>query len=253
MPAQTTLQVFRPPHLLSSRLDDYLSNGTGNDLSLLCSNFPKNWSVYIMGGVLRNLLLVELRELNVSNGDVDLVVNGAKSSSELRDKVRKFCIRQNDFGGAKCQVSSSGVIFDVWRSEDHVGMSSAPQPHTVEQLLRHNLVDVDAILLDLQTGYLYDYGCIAAIQRGKVTLVGQEGISRNFAVAQAAHIILVAFKTAFELSNEALQFIGDVCESAQARSEVLQIAHRKAPEAAARIDQFLNGLLKEELWPAMTP
>ena len=246
------LQVFRPPHLLSSPLSKYLSNGVGRDLSLLRSNFPKDWSVYIMGGLLRNLLLEELRRLPINTADVDLVVSGANSSNELRHNVRDYCIRQNEFGGAKCQISRSGVIFDVWRIEDHVGMSSRAKPHTVEQLLKHNLLDVDAILLDAQTEYLYDYGCVAAIQRGRVSLLGPEGISKEFATAQAAHITLIAFKTRFELAEDAVQFIQDVCERAKAVSEVLRIVHRKAPDEYGRIEKFLNGLLKEELWPAMT-
>jgi len=252
MARKPMLQVFKPPHFLSSPLRQYFSNGVGKDLSLLRSNFPKDWSVYIMGGLLRNLLVEELRGLPINNADIDLVVNGANSSSELRESVRDYCIRQNEFGGAKCQISRSGVIFDVWRIEDHVGMSSTAKPHTVEQLLKHNLLDVDAVLLDAQTEYLYDYGCVAAIQRGRVSLLGPEGISKEFAAAQVAHITLIAFKTGFQLADDALQFIRDVCERTNARSEVLRIAHRKAPEEYGRIEKFLNGLLKEELWPVMT-
>src|SRR5947209_5139706 len=124
MTLRPTLQVFRPPHLLSSLLRQYLRNDVGKHLSLLRSNFPKDWSVYIMGGLLRNLLLEELRALPMSNADVDLVIKGASSSTELRDRLERYCIRQNEFGGAKCRISLTGVIFDVWRIEDHVGMSS---------------------------------------------------------------------------------------------------------------------------------
>ena len=239
--------------MLSSPLDSFLSNGKGDDLSLLRANFPKGWCLYIMGGILRNLLLEELRELRLGNRDIDLVVDGAKSSRELHDKVKRYCIRQNEFGGAKCKVSSTGVIFDVWRIEDHVGMSSAPEPHTVEQLLRHNLLDVDAILLDLQTGDLYDYGCLAAIKEGHISLLGNDGISKDFAAAQAAHIILIALKTGFELSSDALELVREICETSHAKSDVIRIVQRKMPEAAAQIEEFLRALLKEEeLWPIMT-
>jgi hypothetical protein len=251
MALQTTLEVFEPPHLLTSPLDNYLSKGIGDELALLCSSFPKAWSIYMMGGVLRDLLLQEFKGIKVSNADVDLVVNGADSSSELCDKLRHYCLRQNDFGGAKCQVSPSGVIFDVWRIEDHVGMSSAPEPHTIEQLLRHNLLNVDAALIDLQTGYLYDFGCIAAIHQAKIALVGQAGISRRFAAAQAAHIILIAFKTGFALSIEALEFVREACDNAQGVSDVMRIVLRKKPRTASQVEAFLNDLLEEEPWPTM--
>jgi Poly A polymerase head domain len=252
MTGHADLKVFRPPHLLTSPLRNYLANGAGEDLSLLRSNFPKNWSIYIMGGLLRNLLLEELRALPMSNADVDLVINGASSSAELRDRLRHYCIRQNEFGGAKCRVSATGIVFDVWRIEDHVGMSSTASPRTVEQLLRHNLLDVDAILLDLKTDQLYDYGCLAAIRCGKISLLGKEGISEDFATAQAAHIILIAFKTRFELSNGALQLVREICETAKAKSDVIRIVYRKMPAAGESVERFLDELLKEELWPAMT-
>src|SRR5216683_699381 len=107
MTGKPMLRVFRPPHLLSSPLRQYLSNGVGKDLSLLRSDFPKHWSVYIMGGLLRNLLLEQLRGLPVSNADVDLVINGAGCGTELRDRLADYCISQNEFGGAKCQVSKN--------------------------------------------------------------------------------------------------------------------------------------------------
>jgi len=251
MTGHTTLEVFEPPHLLTSPLNHYLGKGPGDELALLCSSFPRNWSIYMMGGVLRDLLLQELREIKVCNADVDLVINGAESSTELCDKLRDYRIRQNDFGGAKCQVSPSGVIFDVWRISDHVGMSSAPEPHTIEQLLRHNLLNVDAALIDLQTGYLYNLGCIEAIQKREIALIGPEGISNRLASPQAAHIILIAFKTGFGLSIEALEFVREACANSQAKSDLMRIVSRKMPRTASQVEAFLNRLLEEEPWPTM--
>jgi len=239
--------------LLSQPLNDYLSGDKGNDLSLFLSIFPTDWRVYIMGGLLRNLMIEEFRGFRVRSDDVDLVVNGADSKEELVASVRRYCIRQNDFGGAKCQIRPDGIVFDVWRIEDHVTMSATPRPHTVEQLLRHNLLDVDAILLDLQTDYLYDYGCQAAIQRRQISLMGKEGISNDFAAAQAAHIVLTAVKTGFELSSDALQLVREICESANAKRDVIRMVNKKMPDASMQNSEFLRVLLKEELWPIMTP
>ena len=251
MTSEHTLQVFRPPHLLSQPLNDYLNGEKGDDLSLICSTFPTDWCVYIMGGLLRNLMLEKIRGFRVSSADVDLVVDGADSTGELVAKVRDYCIRQNDFGGAKCQIRPGGIVFDIWRIDDHVTMSSTPRPHTVNQLLRHNLLDVDAILLDLQTHYLYDYGCQAAIQHGHISLLGKEGISNDFAAAQSAHIILTAFKTGFELSSNALHLVRETCESANVKRDIIRMVSKKMPEARVQIEEFLYLLLKEEPWPIM--
>jgi len=248
-----TLQIFKPPHLLSQPLQDYLSGDKGDDLSLILSILPTDWRVYIMGGLLRNLMIEQICGFRVRSADVDLVVDGADSRNELVARLRSYCIRQNDFGGAKCQIRPDGIVFDVWRIEDHVTMSSTTRPHTVNQLLRHNLLDVDAILLDLQTDYLYDYGSRASIQRGQISLLGKEGISNAFAAAQAAHIILTAFKTGFELSSDALHLVREICESANARTDVIRMVNKKMPEAGVQLEEFLRALLEEELWPIMAP
>ncbi len=200
---------------------------------------------------MRNLMIEKIRGLRVRSADVDLVVEGAVSKDELVARVRGYCIRQNDFGGAKCQIRPEGIVFDVWRIEDHITMSSTPRPHTVNQLLKHNLLDVDAILLDLQTYDLYDYGCQAAIQRGQIRLLGKEGISNDFAAAQAAHIILTAFKTGFELSSDALRLVREICESTNAKRDIVRMINKKMPQAGVQIEEFLQVLLKEELWPIM--
>jgi hypothetical protein len=251
--SERTLQIFRSPHLLNQSLNDYFIGNRGDDLSLILSAFPTNCRFYIMGGLLRNLMIEEIRGLRVRSADVDLVVDGVVSKDELVARVRGYCIRENDFGGAKCQVRPEGIVFDVWRIEDHVTMSSTPRPHTVDQLLKHNLLDVDAILLDLQTYDLYDYGCQAAIQRGSISLLGKEGISNDFAAAQAAHIILTTFKTGFELSREALHLVRQICESANAKRDVIRTINKKMPDAGMQIEEFLQVLLKEELWPIMVP
>jgi hypothetical protein len=251
MPERDTPQVFRPPHLLSEPLACYLAGDVGNDLGVLCSTFPKEWAVYLMGGLLRNLLLKKLRGLRIENADVDLVINGAQSVSELQTTIKSYWIRQNEFGGAKCRIRPNGIVFDVWRIDDHVTMSSAPRPHSISQLLKHNLLDVDAILVDLQTNDLYDYGCLAAIQRGRIDLLGKEGIAPNVAAAQAAHVTLIGFKTGFEMSDAAVRFVRHTCHSPPLKRNVVRIIARKMPQAIFQIEEYLDFLLREEPWPTM--
>jgi hypothetical protein len=83
--------------------------------------------------------------------------------------------------------------------------------------------------------------------------LGKEGISNDFAAAQAAHIILTAFKTEFELSGDALHLVREICESADAKRDIIRIIYKKMPEAGAQIEELLQVLLKEELWPIMVP
>lgn len=246
-----TLQAFPPPHLLSEPLNRFFSGRNGKDLSQLCACFPKRWGVYVLGGVLRNLLLEELCGARIVNGDVDIVISGATSPSELHSVVREFYVRQNEFGGVKSRISRRGILFDVWRIDDHATKAGAPPPRSIEQLLRHNLLDIDAVLWDLRTGYLYDYGCLDAIRRGRIDLLGEEGISQNFAAAQVAHLLIVRFKTGFELSDEARRFVREASDTNDVRSEISRVLERKLPTAKLELERALNELIEEDvqLWP----
>jgi hypothetical protein len=204
-----------------------------------------------MGGALRNLLLKCMRGLLLDNRDLDLVIDGAGSADELRAAVRDYWLQRNDFGGVKCRVRPDGVVFDIWRIEDHVNMCSSESPHAIEELLRHNLLDVDAVVLELQTGVLHDGGCLAAIESGVIDLVGPEGVSQEFPAAQVAHIILVACKTRFELSNECRLFVNERLDDPVIRNQVIAIVCRKLGANSVHAEQLLNCLAQEEPWPTM--
>ena len=228
-------------------------NDLGHDLTRVCSFFPANWSTYVMGGVIRNLMLQQLRGIKVAAADADLVIDGASSTEALRVKLGPFYLSANEFGGAKCRVRPRGPVFDVWRIEDHTNMASATRPHTIEQLLRHNLLDIDAIIWEPRTDRLHDCGCLAAIEAGCIDLMGEEGISPSFLAAHAAHIVVIAYKTGLPLSDRALDFVKSTCDAGE-RPKVIRSSKRKLPEAANAIDAFLDELLKGavRLWPSRT-
>lgn len=251
MSIKHNVQSLPPPHLLSERLRSFFSGQNGDDFSRLCSVFPAHWEVYILGGLIRNLLLNELRRIHIESADVDIVVKGPRSSTELKSAVQQFCIGQNDFGGAKCRISSRGLLFDVWRIDDHVTISGSQPPHTLQQLLQHNLLDVDAILWDTKTGYLHEYGCLASIKNSCIDLL-DEGVSKHFVAAQVAHILIVSFKTGFELSQHAQTFVRRACASVQTKNLVIEVLRRKAETISYELKQFLKELQKGEAHPLRT-
>ena len=245
--------VFSPPHLLTEALKKLMKSELGHDFARLSGLFPHNWRAYVMGGVIRNSMLEQMRGIKLVPADADLVVDGASSIEALRARLGPFYLSANEFGGAKCRVRPRGAVFDVWRIEDHTNMAAAARPHTIEQLVRHNLLDIDAIVWDPRTDCLHDCGCQAAIEAGCIDLMGQEGISPNFLVAHAAHVIVVAYKTGLPISDRALDLVKSVCDAGE-RPNVLRSSERKLPEAANAIDAFLDELLKGavRLWPSRT-
>lgn len=234
-------RVIAPPHLLTSFLHDFMKSKAGHDFTRLSRLLPSHWRTHITGGLLRDFLLRRERGMTVELSDVDVVVGGAPSLDSLRRRLGTACIATNSFGGAKCQMRSGGTGFDVWRIEDHTNMMTVPKPHTIEQFLQHNLLDVDAILWDPRTGCLHDYGCQAAVANARIDLTGYEGISRDFLAAQLAHVLIVKFKTGFRISSRLQEFMVTAWEASQP-TEVMQIIERKLPNALKEMEILLEDL-----------
>jgi hypothetical protein len=233
---------FASPHLLTEPLRKFLRTEAGHDLKSLSALFPRPWKVFVMGGFLRDLLLEDVSKNLTRPADVDLVISGAHSIDEIRSVLGNVNQSTNAFGGVKCRLRSKGLVFDLWRIEDHTNMASAPRPHTIEQLLRHNLLDVDAVLWEPASDCLHDCGCLDAIAAGRIRMMGGEGISEQFAAAQVAHVLVTAYKTNFALSDEVRDFVAASSQSA-ANGEIERILERKVPYAAVPIEGFWKDLL----------
>jgi len=239
MPAYRT---FRPPQVLSEILRKFLGTEAGRDFTSLTGLFSAPWKAVVMGGLLRDLLLNRLLRMDAKPADIDLVIFGANSIDEIRSKLERMTHSTNAFGGVKCQLRPNGMVFDLWRVEDHTNMAMASKPHTIEQLLRHNLLDVDAILWDPVTDCLHDYGCLEAINTGRIGLMGPEGIAQEFLATQVAHVLMIAFKTGFSLSDDVRSFVANA--SAHCRPiDIERTLERKLPHLAAQIEKFWSDIL----------
>jgi hypothetical protein len=249
-------RTFPPPHVLSDALCDFQRTPAGRDLRSVVGSFPPEWGTFVMGGMLRDLLLERVLGIEAKPGDIDVVIFGANSIHEIRNKLSYTSLSTNAFGGVKCRLGPNGLMFDIWRVEDHANMVKASKPHTIEQLLRHNLLDIDSILWDPKTDRLHDCGCLKAITAERIGLQGQEGISEEVVAAQIAHVLVVAYKTNFPLSDEVRSFIEKASQRC-ATVEVERILERKLPHAARPIEVFwkdiLSGGTQECPAPTRTP
>ncbi len=248
----TSYQVLRTPHLLSEPLQLFLRTDSGQDFQRASGLFPTTWKTYVMGGFPRDLLLKEIRGMDLKPADIDLVIQGAGSMNEIKECLGASYVSANTFGGAKCRFRLAGPSFDIWRIEDHTNMSAEPRPHTVEQLLHHNLLDVDAVLWDPGDGSLHDCGCRDAIAAGCIALMGKQGISLQFRSAQVAHALLQAFKTGFQITGELSRFIADAYQDST-RAEVLNVIMRKLPQAIDAIESSWKDIIRGGIRPCPTP
>jgi hypothetical protein len=246
-------RTIPPPHALSQALHEFLASDPGLDFAALIKRFSSVWRTVLMGGMIRDLYLNQVAKIRVRPADADLVIFGASSIAEIGAKLDNLHPLKNTFGGIKIQPRRDGVVFDIWRVEDHTNMPASVKSPTIEQLLRHNLLDIDAILWDPVTDTLHDCGSTEAIRVRKIGLMGPEGISQKFLARQVAHVLVVAFKTGFEVSGDLRAFVRDA--SAQSSpTEVQKVIQRKLPHAAAQIETLWNDLLSGgiQAWPANT-
>jgi len=195
-----------------------------------------------MGGMLRDLLLERVLRVGAKPSDIDIVIFGAESVQDIRSKLGVAILATNAFGGVKCRLRPSGLVFDLWRVEDHTNMGDTPKPHTIEQLLRHNLLDIDAILWDPKTDHLHDCGCLRAITAERIGLQGPEGISKTVIAAQIVHVLTVGYKTGFPLSDDVRSFVVAASRRCPA-TEIENILDRKIPHAAAQMKMFWQDIL----------
>jgi hypothetical protein len=244
--------MFRPPHVLSDALRDFLTTQPGRDLRTVLTLLPAQWNAYVMGGLLRDLLLERALHIRAKPSDIDVVIFGAESVEDVRSKLGSAILATNSFGGVKCRLRSSGLVFDLWRAEDHTNMASARKPLTIEQLLQHNLLDIDAILWDPKTDRLHDGGCLKAIIAERIGLQGQEGISQTVVAAQIVHVLTVAYKTNFPLTDDLRRFIVAASQRCPAH-DVEDILDRKIPHAAAQLKAFWQDILQGGAQQCPTP
>lgn len=245
-------RVFRPPHLLTDALRGFQRTPAGRDFGTLVGFLPDGWTPYVMGGLLRDLLLQRVLRIQVKPSDIDVVIFGANSISEIQKSLGNAILATNAFGGVKCRLRPRGAVFDLWRVEDHTGTARTTTPHTIEQLLRHNLLDIDAIAWNPKTDCLYDCGCLKAITAERIGLQGPEGISRRAVAPQIAHVLSVAYKTSFPLSNDVRSFIADASYRSSAGA-VAQILERKIPEVAGPLETLWKDILSGGTQACPTP
>jgi hypothetical protein len=239
---QRQFVTFPEPHFLSDALDKFLTGTVGEDLRRVLGRLPSAYETYVVGGVVRDLLLRQMRMIEKPAGDIDLVIKGATDKLELQSLFLDLDFRVNRMGGIKFRIRDEGPLFDLWRIEDHVNISTSGPPYTIERLLHYFLLDIDAVVWSSSTGNLYDYGCLQAIAAGEIDLLGTLGISRSLALVQCAHILMIAHGTGFSLSERARDF---VCEALQSgsREELYAVLREKHPEAVSAIRRHIQELL----------
>jgi hypothetical protein len=251
-PKALTYRTFRPPHVLTDSLRDFQRTPAGRDFRSMLGLFPSEWSAFVMGGLLRDMLLERVQGIEAKPADIDIVISGAGSIQEIQSKLGSTSFSTNAFGGVKCRVRPNGILFDLWRIEDHTNMPKGSAPRTIEQLLRHNLLDIDAILWDPKSDQLHDCGCLKAITAEQIGLEGREGISDKVAAAQVAHVLAVAYKTNFPLSDDLRSFVVRASRRSET-ADVEAILERKLPHAAVPIEMFWKDILSGGTQACPTP
>jgi len=233
------LRFYEREHPYTEHVRGFLLTPAGTDFHTLTREFPDRWSLYLVGGVPRDLLLERQRGVSIPLADVDVVVDGAETVDELRNALGPFAMRENHFGGLKCRVRERAPVFDVWRAQDHINVGGGHERIGIERLLRHFLIDVDAVALETRTMRLFDLGCTAALEIGRIDMLGDAGVSPAFAALQGAHVLLVQRKTGFSLSPRLCRFVAEVCAGVGVAA-VMDLVERKHPAAAEGIRASLR-------------
>jgi len=138
------LSVFlgrsRPGHDVNARLADAVKE-------VLQRPAARGWNTYLVGGVLRDLLLAPVKTWP---RDIDFIVDGP-SQGELDREFGDLVARRTRFGGLHLvktvvlPLSTYAVHFDTWCLQDTWALRTLNEAPTIENFLRTPFLNIDCI------------------------------------------------------------------------------------------------------------
>lgn len=127
---QADIEYFTPPHKTPAEFLNFISR------------LLPNGSIYLFGGVLRDLALFGKKGFN---SDIDVVIDG--EWSDCVEYLETLNARKNKFGGYRLAVS--GWPIDIWRAQDTWAIRQGfVKYQNVESLTKTTILNWDAILMD---------------------------------------------------------------------------------------------------------
>jgi hypothetical protein len=135
----------------------------------------RGWKTYLVGGVLRDLLLAPIKTLP---RDIDFIVDGP-SQAELDRVFEDLVERRTRFGGlhlvksVELPLTTYAVHFDTWCLQDTWGLKAQGTDPNIDNFLRTPFLDIDCIAARLNGGQspdLYANGFFEAIDSRTVEI-----------------------------------------------------------------------------------
>lgn len=132
-------------------------------LARLQAALPPGARICLLGGAIRNLILVRVHGSSPETRDLDFVVAGLPEDFRLPRCLPRRERVITEMGGVRWQPPDSPFSFDLCRLADFVVFRLFPMPPTLENLLANIDFSANAVIYDPAADRLYERGCINAI------------------------------------------------------------------------------------------
>jgi len=172
-------------------------------MSTLTDWHRRNWYPFIFGGLLRDILILGIRD---NPRDVDIVVRNG-TSEELESSLQQYIKRRNRFGGFQLQLSRWNI--DVWaldRTWAFVGNNQMAA--TAENLPKTTFLNVEAIAISLGADGnvvdVFEHGFFEAVRTQTLDINLEEN---PYPALSAVRSLATALKLKYAISPRLARYI----------------------------------------------
>ncbi|MBC2709560.1 MAG: hypothetical protein HGJ94_00665 [Desulfosarcina sp.] len=174
------------------------------NIAFLSNRLPGSAEIFVAGGAIRNIIIDALHGNAPLTGDIDIFIGGLDRDFSLSSVLKDQTVEPTLLRGMRWHPASSVFAYDLCLLPDFVVIETYHLDPTMENLLTGIDFTVNAILYDCHRKTLVENGCTAAV-RDRVIDFNSRLIPDKRLMAY--RILLMCYKTGFNLSDPVFQFV----------------------------------------------
>ena len=173
-------------------------------LDFLIARLPDVASPYIVGGALRNFLILRIYGASPKTEDIDVVIGGLGGDDPMEIALAGEDFARGDFDGFKWRPKYTPYSFDLSLLENFLPIKKYRLAPTVENLLDTVDFTVNALIWDVKAKVLYERNATRAIRERTIGFNSEKVYDIGFL---AYRLLLIRHKIGFWPSEGAFRFL----------------------------------------------
>ena len=173
-------------------------------LDFLIARLPDIASPYIVGGALRNFLILRIHGAAPDTEDIDMAIGGLGGDYPLESALEGEDFARGDFDGFKWRPKETPYSFDLCLLENFLPIKKYHLAPTAESLLDTVDFTVNALVWDVKAKVLHERNAARAIRERTMGFNSEKVYDIGFL---AYRLLLIRHKIGFCPSRGAFRFL----------------------------------------------